>query len=107
MCVHDWLMISLTVRSVMIVIECDVHGLTGCTVRIVAFDEFLILVNLVCINCSKLLHVDSPSVYCIIMSMRMVADVETLKVFDQKDYIDVRIRVFVHCVTVLATLMHG
>ena len=63
-----------------------VHGLTGCTVRTVAFYEFLIQVNLVSINCSKLLHFDSPSVYCIIMSMRMVADVETLEASDQKDH---------------------
>ena len=38
------------------------------------------------INCSKLLHFDSPSVYCIVMSMRMVADVETLEVSDQNDH---------------------
>ena len=63
-----------------------VHGLTGCTVRIVAFDEFLILVNLVSINCSKLIHFDSRSAYCIIMSMRMVADVETLDASDPKDH---------------------
>ena len=63
-----------------------VHGLTGCTVRIVAFDEFLILVNLVSIDCSTLIHFDSPSVYCIFMSMRMGAGVETSEAFDQKDH---------------------
>ena len=40
-----------------------VHGRTACTFRMFAFDEFLILVNLVSINCSKVLHYNSPSVY--------------------------------------------
>ena len=43
-------------------------------------------VQILCAFSSKLLHFDSPSVYCIIMSMRMVADVETLEASDQKDH---------------------
>ena len=74
-----------------------VHGLTGCTVRTVAFYEFLIQVNLVSINCSKLLHFDSRSAYCIIMSMRMVADVETLEASDQKDHNEVVTTYDVEC----------
>ena len=75
----------MSMNSCVYVREC-VRGLTGCTARIVAFDQFLILVNLVRLNCSKLLCFYLLVCICIIMSMRMVADVETSEASDQKGH---------------------